>query len=66
MRTVEVPGGDLLSIGDVANFLGVRKSTIYNWRYRKTGPPALHVGGQLRWRLSDIEKWLVEQSQGRP
>jgi predicted DNA-binding transcriptional regulator AlpA len=46
----------------VAEHLGVPVSTLYNWRYRKTGPKASKVGVHLRYRWDDVERWVDEQA----
>ena len=48
----------LLSLADVAEFLGVPPATVYAWRYRREGPPALKIGRHLRFRLEEVEAWL--------
>lgn len=50
----------LLTVDEVAEWLQVAVRTIYAWRVRGVGPPAIRVGGQLRFRRSDIERWLEE------
>lgn len=47
---------------DVAEYLGVSVKRLYDWRYRGVGPHAIRVGGTLRYRWSDVEQWLDEQS----
>jgi len=51
----------LLSVEDLAAFLNVQKSTLYQWRHAGTGPPALKVGKHLRYRPADVEAWLSAQ-----
>jgi predicted DNA-binding transcriptional regulator AlpA len=36
-------------------------STIYHWRGRGEGPPALKVGKRLRFRADDVLKWLDDR-----
>lgn len=48
----------LLTPDDVATQLGVPRQTLYSWRARKLGPPAILVGRHLRWRQSAIDEWL--------
>ncbi len=43
---------------EVSEYLKVPVATLYAWRYRKVGPPALRVGRHLRYRESDVVKWL--------
>jgi excisionase family DNA binding protein len=48
------------SVDEVAARLGVPKSTIYYWRRKGVGPPAVRVGKYLRFRPADVEEWLAE------
>jgi excisionase family DNA binding protein len=59
----EIPaevGRRLLSPPEVAAFLGVPLQTIYRWRYRHEGPRGYRVGRHVRYRVTDIERWLEE------
>ncbi len=55
----------LVTLEDLAEYLGIPKRTIYAWRYRGIGPVGLKLGGHVRYRRSDIEKWLDEQRDER-
>ncbi|MGP7814332.1 helix-turn-helix transcriptional regulator [Glutamicibacter soli] len=46
-----------LSLPELAKRLNVKESTIYAWRHKQYGPPAMQLGRQLRWRLSDVVAW---------
>ncbi|MGW3612530.1 MULTISPECIES: helix-turn-helix transcriptional regulator [unclassified Micromonospora] len=50
---------DLWSIEDVAAFLRVPVGTLYQWRYRRTGPRAFKVGRHLRYDPADVRSWLA-------
>ena len=50
----------LLTPEDVADRVSAKKSTVYSWVHQRK-IPFLKVGGLLRFRLSDIEKWLEQQ-----
>lgn len=52
----------LASPAEVAAHLGVPVKTLYQWKYRGTGPAALKVGRHLRYRWRDVEAWLDQQS----
>ena len=51
----------LLDPRQLADYLKVPVATIYAWRHRGTGPRGFRVGRHLRYRESDIEKWLIDQ-----
>ena len=56
----EVP--ELLTTADVARILCASDKTVRTWHREGHIPKAIEVGGVLRWRRSDIESWLEEQS----
>lgn len=51
----------LLSAQELADYLDVPLKTIYAWRHRRIGPPGFRVGRHLRFRWSDVERWIGEQ-----
>jgi excisionase family DNA binding protein len=51
----------LLTVQDLADYLGVPVTTLYQWRHRKEGPPGFRVGRHLRYRWDDVEEWIAEQ-----
>jgi excisionase family DNA binding protein len=53
--------GALLSIAELAAYLGVPIATIYQWRHHHRGPTGYRVGRHVRYRASDIEHWLETQ-----
>lgn len=57
------PTKELFSPSDLAKYLDVPLSTIYNWNYHKSGPRVLKVGKHVRYRKSDVEAWLDAQEQ---
>jgi excisionase family DNA binding protein len=52
----------LLSVDQVARWLGKPKATLYAWRSRGQGPPGIRVGNALRYRRTEVERWLDERS----
>lgn len=53
----------LATSADVAEYLGVPVATLDQWSYRGTGPRFSKVGRYRRYRWSDVEKWLDDQSK---
>ena len=53
----------LLSVQDLAAYLDVPVATIYAWRYRRQGPTGFKVGRHLRYRRSDVDRWISEKVQ---
>jgi excisionase family DNA binding protein len=56
-------GTSLAAAEEVAQFLQVPVRTLYEWNYKGTGPRVLKVGRHLRYRWSDVEKWLDAQTR---
>lgn len=48
----------LLSAKEVADVLGVSKRQIFRLKSSGKIPAPVRVGGSVRFRLSDIEKWI--------
>lgn len=56
----------LLDITELAEYLGVPLSTIYDWRTRGLGPRAYRFGKHLKFALSDVRSWMEEQREATP
>jgi excisionase family DNA binding protein len=52
----------LLTIEDVAAWLGKPKNTLYAWHSRGKGPRAIRIGNTLRYRRSEVDRWLDEHT----
>ena len=52
---------ELLTVPELARYLGVPVSTIYHWRGKQQGPPGIRVGKRLCFRASDVARWLEER-----
>ncbi len=53
----------LMSTEEVAEVLGRPPRTLRQWRYLGEGPKYLKVGATVRYRASDVEKWLKAQER---
>lgn len=51
----------LWKIQDVSVFLGVPVATIYQWRVRSEGPPAMRLGRHLRYDPDAVSAWAHQQ-----
>jgi excisionase family DNA binding protein len=49
---------DILTVEQLADYLGVPAATVYRWNYVGTGPRRLTVGRHVRYRRADVELWL--------
>ena len=52
---------ELLSPQDLADYLDVPVSTLYDWRWRGEGPKGFRAGKHIRYRRSDVEEWIQRQ-----
>ncbi len=48
---------------EVAEYLEIPIATLYGWRTKGDGPTAIKVGRHLRYRSSDVERWLETRSR---
>jgi excisionase family DNA binding protein len=56
----------LLSIEDLADYLGVPVTTIYDWRVDGKGPCGVRVGRHVKFTVSDVLAWIAAQRESRP
>lgn len=56
----------LLSAQEVADFLGVPLTTLYQWRTKGTAPRAVKVGRHLRFRQVDLDAWCNRNADEPP
>lgn len=43
---------------EVAEYLRVPVETLYNWRHRGKGPPAIRYGRGLRYQWKDVQDFV--------
>jgi len=67
-RVAENPWGlePLLYVGELAAYLGVPVSTVYDWRTRGLGPRAFRFGKHLKFAVSDVRIWIEQQRDTLP
>lgn len=51
----------LVTITELADYLGVPVKTIYEWRQAGRGPIGIRIGRHLKFRLSDVQSWVDGQ-----
>jgi excisionase family DNA binding protein len=56
----------LMSLEDVAGYLGVPVRTVYSWRSIGKGPRGFRVGKYVRYKAADIDAWLERQADPAP
>jgi len=49
-----------MTIQEVADFYRRPVKTLYGWRYRGFGPPAVLLGGKLLYRRTAVERWILD------
>ena len=52
----------LLSVADVAGYLGVSRQTVYTYIYHE-GLPSITVGGIRRIHPESLKKWLLAREK---
>ena len=52
---------ELLNVVQIAEYLGVKTSTIYQWTHQEY-IPFIKVGRFLRFDMNSIKQWLIEQT----
>jgi predicted DNA-binding transcriptional regulator AlpA len=45
----------------LSRYLGIPVATLYQWRQRSEGPPAVRLGKHLRYRPEAVREWLKSQ-----
>lgn len=48
----------LLNINELADYLGVPVSTVYDWRTNGKGPRAYRFGKRIMFGVSDVRAWM--------
>lgn len=59
--TTIAAGSRLLTLRETAERLGLSETTLYGWRVHREGPPSFRMGGRVRYREADVERWIAEQ-----
>jgi excisionase family DNA binding protein len=55
------PADRLLTVKELAEYLGVSVATLYQWRYRREGPLGFRVGRHVRYRWIEVTEWIEHQ-----
>jgi excisionase family DNA binding protein len=56
----------LLTKEDVAALLKVQPRTINEWQRQGRFPAPVRLGRLRRWRRSDLDQFIIEQTERRP
>lgn len=49
---------DYLTTKELSERLSIARGTLQNWRLTKSGPPFKKLGKVIRYKLSDVLRWL--------
>lgn len=52
----------LLTVQQLAEYLDIPVQTLYQWRTKGYGPPGRRIGKHVRYRETDVERWLEQLS----
>ena len=50
-----------LDVRELAEYLGVPVSTVYEWRTHGRGPAAYRFGKHLKFTVTDVQDWVQQQ-----
>ncbi len=50
---------ELIDAGRLATMLSVSARTLYRLKERGYLPEPIRLGGSVRWRLRDVERWIA-------
>jgi len=56
----------ILTTRELADYLGVNVQAIYDLRNDGRGPSGVRVGRELRYRVSDVRRWLDSLHEPEP
>ncbi|WP_340540680.1 helix-turn-helix transcriptional regulator [Nocardioides sp. GXZ039] len=54
---------EFLSTEDVAELLGIPAATVRYWRHTGQGPRGFRVGRAVRYRRTDVDRWIEERER---
>ena len=52
---------DLLTLKEAASRIGIAPQTLMNWRTKGYGPPWAYIGGRVRYKPEDIDRWINDR-----
>ena len=53
----------LMDVAELAAYLGIPISTVYDWRVHGKGPTAYRFGKHLKFAISDVRAWIAQQRE---
>jgi excisionase family DNA binding protein len=65
MATINSSQQEMLSRAAAAEYLGIKPQTLASWAVTgRYSVPFFRVGKSVRYRISDLEKWLAARRAG--
>lgn len=63
--SVDFDADSLLGVQEAASYLSITKATLYTWRSRRRGygPLAVKVGGCVRYKKSELDRWIAAHTE---
>jgi excisionase family DNA binding protein len=55
---------NLLTEQDVAKYLNVSLASVRRWRLERRGPQFIKVGTLVRYRIEDLQAWVISLPTG--
>ena len=52
-----------MDVHELAAYLGIPISTVYDWRVHGKGPTAYRFGKHLKFAISDVQAWIAQQRE---
>jgi excisionase family DNA binding protein len=52
----------MMTVSDVAEYLGVPVATVYAWNSRDIGPKRSRLGKHVRYRRADVDAWIDQRA----
>ncbi|ACZ29832.1 phage transcriptional regulator, AlpA [Xylanimonas cellulosilytica DSM 15894] len=56
----------LMSIDQLAEYLGIPVATIYDWRVDGKGPCAIRIGRHVKYAVHDVQEWVAQHREAAP
>jgi excisionase family DNA binding protein len=53
----------LMDVAELASYLGIPVSSVYDWRVHGKGPVAYRFGKHLKFVVSDVRAWMAQQRE---
>jgi len=52
----------LMTRKELAGYLGLEPNTLARWKWKGDGPPCIKIGRSVRYRQSEVDRWLWQRA----